>query len=88
MAVVNTKVPLFKDPLWHFQIKMKFRKKITRQGSVRLPDADLFWIIPCIEGGSGGGGALEGDCLKREVQTVCRFKEVGEGRFGGVSERD
>ena len=39
MAVANTKVPLFKDQFWHFQIKMKFRKKITRQGSVRLLDA-------------------------------------------------
>ena len=47
MAVADTKVPLFKDPFWHFQIKVKFRKKITRQGSVRLPDADFFWIIPC-----------------------------------------
>ena len=47
MAVADTKVPLFKGPFWHFQIKLKFRKKTTRQGSVRLPDAD-FWIIPCI----------------------------------------
>ena len=83
MAVVNTKVPLFKDPLWHFQIKMKFRKKITRQGSVRLPS-----LYRGRERVGGGGGALRGDCLKREVQTVCRFKEVGEGGFGGVSERD
>ena len=43
--VTDTKVPLFKDHFWHFQIKIKFRKKNTRQGSVRLPDADFFWII-------------------------------------------
>ena len=30
---------------WQFQIKIKFRKKIRRQGSVWLPDADFFWII-------------------------------------------
>ena len=47
MAVADTKVPLFKDPFWHFQIKIKFWKKIMRQGSIRLPDADFFWIIPC-----------------------------------------
>ena len=27
MAVADTKLPLFKDPFWHFQIKIKFRKK-------------------------------------------------------------
>ena len=46
VAVADTKVPLFKDYFWHFQIKIKFRKKITRQGSARLSDADFFWIIP------------------------------------------
>ena len=30
MAVANTKLPLFKDRFWHFQIKIKFRKKIMR----------------------------------------------------------
>ena len=28
MAVADTKVPLFKDHFWHFQIKIKFRKKL------------------------------------------------------------
>ena len=46
MAVADTKVDLFKDHFWHFQIKKKSKKKITRQGGVRLPDADFFWIIP------------------------------------------
>ena len=32
--VTDTKVPLFKDHFWHFQIKTKFRKKIMRQGSI------------------------------------------------------
>ena len=31
---------------WHFQVKIKFQIKVTRQGSIRLPDADFFWIIP------------------------------------------
>ena len=44
--ITDTKVTLFKDHFLHFQIKIKFRKKIARQGSVRLPDADFFWIIP------------------------------------------
>ena len=44
--VTDTKVPLFKDHFWHFQIKIKFRKKIKRQDSVRLPDVNFFWIIP------------------------------------------
>ena len=30
MAVASTKVPLFKDPFWHFQIKIKFQRKIMR----------------------------------------------------------
>ena len=30
-----------------FSDQNKISKKITRQGSVRLPDADFFWIIPC-----------------------------------------
>ena len=47
MVVADTKVPIFKDHFWHFQIKIKLRKKITRQGSVRLPGTDFFWIIPC-----------------------------------------
>ena len=46
MVVSDTKVPLFKDYFWHFQIKIKFRKKITSQSSIRLPNADFFWIIP------------------------------------------
>ena len=45
MVVSDTKVPLFKDYFWHFQIKIKFRKKITSQSSIRLPNADFFWII-------------------------------------------
>ena len=31
-----------------FSDQNKISKKITRQGSVRLPDADFFWILPCI----------------------------------------
>ena len=27
MAVADTKVPLFKEHFWHFQIKIKFQKK-------------------------------------------------------------
>ena len=46
MAVADTKVALFKDYFWDFQIKIKFQKKITGQGSIRLPGADFFWIIP------------------------------------------
>ena len=46
MAVADTKVPLFKDHFWHFQIKRKFWKKILKQGSVRILDTDFFWIIP------------------------------------------
>ena len=34
MAVPDTKVPLFKDHFWRFQIKIRFPKKIARQGSV------------------------------------------------------
>ena len=45
MAVADTKVFLFKDHFWHFQIKIKFQKQITRQGIIQLPDADFFWII-------------------------------------------
>ena len=45
--VIDTKVPLFKDHVWHFQIKIKFQRKKMRQGSVHLPDTDFFWIIPC-----------------------------------------
>ena len=47
VAVVDTKLPIFKEHFWHFQVKIKFRKKIMRQGSVRLPETDFFWIIPC-----------------------------------------
>ena len=32
MAVADTKVPLFKDHFWHFQIKMKFRKRKKKSG--------------------------------------------------------
>ena len=32
MAVADTKVPLFKDHFWHFQIKIKFRKKNHEAG--------------------------------------------------------
>ena len=46
MAVADTKVALFKDHFWHFQIKIKFQKKIKRQGSIQLTDADFFGIIP------------------------------------------
>ena len=48
--VTDAKVTLFKDHFSHLQIKIKFRKKIARQGSVRLPDADFFWIIPGVMG--------------------------------------
>ena len=30
--VTNTKVPLFKDHFWHFQIKITFRKKNYEAG--------------------------------------------------------
>ena len=49
MAVADTKVFLFKDHFWHFQIKIKFQKQITRQGIIQLPDADFFWIIPWLK---------------------------------------
>ena len=42
MTVADTKVPLFEEHFWHFQIKIKFQKKITRHGSVQLPDTDFF----------------------------------------------
>ena len=48
MAVADTNLSLLKDHFWHLQIKMKFQKKIKRQGSVWLQDADFFWIIPCL----------------------------------------
>ena len=46
MAVADTKVLLFKDYFWHFQNKIRFWKKIMWQGSIWLPNADFFWIIP------------------------------------------
>ena len=51
MVVADTRVPLYRDHFWYFQIKTKFRLKISRQGSIQLPDADFFWIIiPWSEG--------------------------------------
>ena len=47
MIVADIKVSPFKDHFWHFQIKIKFGKKLRKNGSVRLPDAVFFWIIPC-----------------------------------------
>ena len=40
MAVAHTKVPLFKDPFWHFQIKIKFKKKSQGRAvsDYRTPD--------------------------------------------------
>ena len=46
MVVADIKVSPFKDHFWHFQIKIKFGKKIRKNGSVRLPDDVFFWIIP------------------------------------------
>ena len=43
--VTDTKVPLFKDHFWHFQIKIKFRKKIrgTAASNYRmLISSELF----------------------------------------------
>ena len=50
MVVADTGVPLFRDRFWHFQIKIKFGLKISRQDSIQLLDADFFWIIPWSEG--------------------------------------
>ena len=40
MAVAHTKVPLFKDPFWHFQIKIKFKKKSQGRAAsdYQMPD--------------------------------------------------
>ena len=46
MVVADIKVSPFKDHFWHFQIKIKFGKKIRKNGIVRLPDDVFFWIIP------------------------------------------
>ena len=46
MAVADAKLPLFKDHFWDFQIKIKFQKQITRQGSVQLPDPDSSRLLP------------------------------------------
>ena len=43
--VTDTKVPLFIKTIFGIFRSKYFAKKITRQGSVRLPDADFFWII-------------------------------------------
>ena len=57
MVVADAKVPLFKDHFWSFQMKIKFRRKITRQAasdyrtlisSGLFPDVQLrssFWLL-------------------------------------------
>ena len=83
MAVADTKVPLFKDHFWHFQIKIKFWKKMMRQGSIRLPDADFFWIISMDGEGywlllSSSVSLLSDGTVQPENTYFCILKVTGQ----------
>ena len=67
--ITDTKVPLFKDHFWHFQIKIKFRKKLRGRAA-----SDYRTLISGLFPDNNNTSTYE-DFLKTESVSV-HFRNV------------
>ena len=75
MAVADTKVPLFKDPFWHFQVKIKFWKKSQGRAVCNyqtLTSSELFpvGIKLLLKGGTCRPCNVQGKACKQPYQLT------------------